>query len=63
MISANGRRVSAGTNNLPHLPPGPAFGRREDRLRPVPMADIDPGVRREDNKGQHRVNFLDEFEH
>jgi hypothetical protein len=30
---------------LSHRPTGPANGAPEDRLRPVPMADIDPGLR------------------
>ena len=34
-----------------HRPPGPAFGRPEDGLRPVPMADMGPGLRRENEEG------------
>jgi hypothetical protein len=30
---------------LSHRPTGPAFGRPEDRLQPVPMAEMDPGFR------------------
>jgi hypothetical protein len=48
---------------LSHRPTGPAFGRPEDRLPPVPMADMDPGLRREDNKGKTGVNILNESEH
>jgi|HubBroStandDraft_6_1064221.scaffolds.fasta_scaffold243721_4 hypothetical protein len=36
---------------LSHRPTGPAFGRPEDRLRPVPMAKLGPGLRREDKEG------------
>ena len=37
------------TSKIPsHRPTGPALGRPEDKLRPVPMAEMDPGLRRED---------------
>src|SRR5215813_3607941 len=31
-----------------HRPTGPAFGRPEDRLHPVPISAMDPGLRRDD---------------
>jgi hypothetical protein len=37
---------------LSHRPTGPAFGRPEDRLRPVPMAEMGPGFRGEDTGGR-----------
>jgi RimJ/RimL family protein N-acetyltransferase len=43
----------------PHRPPGPAFGRPEDRLRPVPMAELGPGLRREDKEGSIAPNHPD----
>jgi hypothetical protein len=36
---------------LSHRPPGPAFGRPEDRLRPVPMAEQGPGLRWKTKRG------------
>jgi hypothetical protein len=39
---------------LSHRPKGPDFGRPEDRLRPVPIAEMGPGVRQEDKEtGAH----------
>jgi hypothetical protein len=36
---------------LSHRPTGPRVARPEDRLRPVPMAELGPGLRREDKEG------------
>jgi len=40
---------------LPHRPPGPAIGRPEDRLWPVPVVELGPGFRREDEEGAPRT--------
>jgi hypothetical protein len=42
------------SKTLSHQPTGPAFGRPEDRFRPVPIAEIDPGLRREDEAAAER---------
>ena len=44
---------------LPHWPTGPAFGRPEDRLRPVPMAEMGPGLRREDAGGRRGIELTE----
>jgi hypothetical protein len=48
---------------LSHRPTGPAFGRPENRLRPVPMAKLGPGLRREDKEGSIILNHPNASEH
>ena len=43
-----------------HRPTGPALGRSEDKLRPVPMAHMGPGLRREDEGVLHRSSECSE---
>ena len=40
---------------LSHRPTGPRVARPEDRLRPVPMAEVDPGLRREDEESEAHI--------
>ena len=35
---------------LSHRPPGPGFGRPEDRLQPVPISAMGPGFLGDDEK-------------